>query len=92
MKYGLLIHWISHFLKFQIANNADIFLYLLTLCANMFSVPTVKKCGQTIKTDFSKIVTASNRKPKKKESDRRTEFCNNVFQTFSKFNKIHHFC
>ena len=50
-----------------------------------------KRYSQTITNEFSKILTASKRKPLKIESDVRTEFYNSFFQNFQKLRKIHHY-
>ena len=49
------------------------------------------KYGQRIKDQFSSVITTTKRKPKKTESDQGKKFYNNVFHTFLKFCKIHHY-
>jgi len=49
------------------------------------------KYGQTIRDEFSKIISTTKRKPNKIESDRGREFYNNIFHTFLKHHNIHHY-
>ena len=54
-------------------------------------MPRKYKSSQAITNDFSNILTTSKRKPLKTESDRGTEFYNNISQNFLKSKNIHHY-
>ena len=56
----------------------------------MWAIP-LKKYSQTITNEFSNILTTSKRKPLKIESDRGTEFYNNIFQDLLKSKNIQHY-
>ena len=51
----------------------------------------LKKYSQTITNEFSNILTTSERKPLKIESDRETEFYNGILQNFLKSRNIRHY-
>ena len=57
----------------------------------MWDIPLRNKFSQTITNEFSKFLTTSKRKPLKKESDRRTEIYNSIFQNFLKNKNIQHY-
>ena len=57
----------------------------------MWAVPLKNKYSQTITNESSNILTTSNRKPLKIESDRGSEFFNSIFQNFLKLKNIHHY-
>ena len=48
-------------------------------------------CGQTMRENFSNLLTTSKRRPKKAESDRVADFSNSVFENFLKLTKKQHF-
>ena len=56
----------------------------------MWAIPLRNKYCQTIKKEFSSILTTSKRHPLKIECDRGAEFYNNIFQNFLKSRNIHH--
>ena len=57
----------------------------------MWAIPLKNKYSQTITNEYSKILTTSNRKPLKIESDRGTEFYDSIFQNFLKLKNIKHY-
>ena len=57
----------------------------------LWAIPLKKKYSQTITNEFSNNLTTSKRKLLKMESDRGTEFYNNIFQNFLKTKNIHHY-
>ena len=57
----------------------------------LWAIPLKNKYSQTITNELSILLTKSKRKPLKLESDRGTEFYNNIFQNFLKNKKIHHY-
>ena len=54
----------------------------------LWHVPLKNKYSQTITNEFSNILTNSKREPFKIESDRGSEFYNNIFQIFLKTKNI----
>ena len=68
--------------------------YILIIIDNfskcLWTKPLKNKYSQTIKQEFSNILTTSKPKPLKLESDRGTEFYNNIFQNFLRVKNIHH--
>ena len=57
----------------------------------MWAIPLQNKYSQTIRNEFSNILTTSKRKPLKLESDRGTEFYNSIFHNFLKSKNIQHY-
>ena len=57
----------------------------------LWCIPLNNKNSQTIINEFSTILTTSERKPLKTESDRGTEIYNNIFQNFLKTKNLRHF-
>ena len=57
----------------------------------LWAIPLKNKYSQTITNEFSNILSTSKRKPLKIESDRGTEFYNNVLQNFLKAKNIQHY-
>ena len=47
--------------------------------------------SQTIRNEFSNILTTSKREPLKLESDRGSKFHKSIFQNFLKLKNIHHY-
>ena len=58
---------------------------------NLWAIPLENKCSQTIRSEFSNILTTSNRKLLKIESDRGSEFYNSIFKNFLKSKNIQHY-
>ena len=56
----------------------------------MWAIPLKNKYSQTIRKEFSNILTTSKRSPLKIESVRGTKFCNIIFQNFLEVKNIHH--
>ena len=57
----------------------------------MWAIPLKIKYSHTITNEFSNIITTSERKPNKLESDRGTEFYNSIFQNLFKSKNIQHY-
>ena len=57
----------------------------------LWALPLKNQYSQTITNEFSNILTTSKRKLLKIESDRGTEFYNNIFQNFLKIKNIQHY-
>ena len=68
---------------YKILNNKGyryIFNIIDNLSKYLWAIPLKIKYSQTITQEISKILTTSKRIPLKIESDRGTEFYNNIFQ------------
>ena len=81
-------------IDYKLSNNKGyryIFVVIDNFSKFLRCIPLKNKYSQTIKNEFSNILTTSKRKPLKIESDRGTEFYNSIFQTFLKSRNIHHF-
>ena len=79
---------------YKISNNKGfkyIFIIIDDFSKQLWAIPLKNKYSQTITNEFSNSLTTSKRKPLEIESDRGTEFCNNIFQNFLKSKNIHHF-
>ena len=79
---------------YKISNNKSYrykFIVIDNLSKFLWAIPLKNKYSQTITNEFSNILIKSKRKPLKIESDRGTEFYNNVFQNFLKSKNIHHY-
>ena len=67
----------------KISNNKS-FRYIFMIIDNfskyLWAIPLKNKYSQTITNEFSNILTTSNRKPLKLESDRGLELYNSIFQ------------
>ena len=85
---------LADMIDYKISNNKG-FRYIFIIIDNyskyLWAIPLKNKYSQTITNEFSKILTTSNRKPLKLESDRGTEFYNGIFQNFLKSKSIHHY-
>ena len=76
---------LADFSDYKTPNNKG-FRYLIVIIDNfsncLWAIPLKNKCSQTITNEFSNLLTTSKRKPLKIESDRGSEFYNNIFQNF----------
>ena len=76
-------------------SNFEGYRYILVVIDNFSKytrcISFKKKFGQTIRDEFSFVISTTKRKPSKIESDRGKEFYNIIFHTFFKLNNIHHF-
>ena len=76
----------------KISNNKG-FRYIFVLKDNyskhLWCIPPKNKYSQTSANELPIILSTSKRNPNKIESDRGTEFCNSIFQNFSKLKNIH---
>ena len=81
-------------MDYKISNKKG-FRYTFIIIENfskcLWSIALINKYSQTITSDFSNISITSKRKLLKLESDRGTEFHNNLFQNFLKLNNINHY-
>ena len=85
---------LADMIDYKTSNNKGfryIFIVIDNFSKYLWAIPLTNKYSQTITNEFSNILTTSKRKPLKIESDRGTEFYNNVFQNFIKNKKIHHY-
>ena len=85
---------LADFSDYKISNNKGyryIFIIVDNFSKYLWAIPLKNKYSQTITNEFSNILTKSKRKPIKLESDRGTEFYNNIFQNFLKSKNIHHY-
>ena len=81
-------------IDYKISNNKSyryIFIVIDSFSKYLWAIPLKNKHSQTITNEFSNILSTSKRKPLKIESDRGTEFYNNVFQNFLKAKNIQHY-
>ena len=78
-------------IKFRIIKDLDIYSLLLTISQNVCGLYFLRiKKSQTITNELSNLITLSKRTPVKLESDRGTEFYNNIFQNILKVEKLHY--
>ena len=85
---------LADMIDYKISNNKGyryIFIIIDNFSKYLWAIPLKNKYSQTITNEFSKILTTSKRKPLKIESDRGTEFYNNIFQNLLKSKNIHHY-
>ena len=85
---------LADFSDYKISNNKGyryIFIIIDNFSKYLWAIPLKNKCSQTITNEFSNIITTSKRKPLKLESDRGTEFYNNIFQNLLKSKNIQHY-
>ena len=85
---------LADMIDYKISNNKGfryIFIVIDNFSKYLWAIPLKKKYSQTITNEFSNILTKSKRKPLKIESDRGSEFYNNIFQNFLKSKNIHHY-
>ena len=81
-------------IDYKISNNEGyryIFIVIDNFSKYLWAIALKNKYSQTITNEFSNILIKSKRKPLKIESDRGTEFYNNVFQNFLKTKNIQHY-
>ena len=85
---------LADMIDYKISNNKS-YRYLFIVIDNfskyLWDIPLKNKNSQTITNEFSKNLSTSKRKPLKIESDRGTEFYNNVFQNFLTAKNIQHY-
>ena len=81
-------------IDYKISNKKGfryIFIVIDNFSKYLWAIPLKNKYSQTIANEFSNIITKSKRKPRKLESDRGSEFYNNIFQNFLKSKNIQHY-
>ena len=85
---------LADFSDYKTSNNKG-FRYIFIIIDNfskyLWAIPLKNKYSQTITNEFSNIITISKRKPLKIESDRGSEFYNNIFQNLLKSKNIQHY-
>ena len=92
MKSGVLTSLI--WLTTKISNNKGfryIFITIDNYSKYLWAIPLKNKYSQTITNEFSNILTTSEGKLLKIESDKGTEFHNSIFQNFLKLKNTHHY-
>ena len=85
---------LADMIDYKISNNKGfryIFIVIDNFSKYLWAIPLRNKHSQTITNEFSNILTISNRKPLKLESDRGTEFYNSIFQNFLKTKNIQNY-
>ena len=85
---------LADMIDYKVSNNKGfryIFIVIDNFSKYLWAIPLENKYSQTIANEFSNILTTSKRKPLKIESDRGTEFYNNIFQNLLKSKNIHHY-
>ena len=85
---------LADFSDYKTSNNKGfryIFIVIENFSKYLWAIPLKNKYSQTITNEFSNILTKSKRKPIKIESDRGSEFYNNIFQNFLKSKNIQHY-
>ena len=85
---------LADFSDYKTSNNKGyryIFIIIDNYSKYLLIIPLKNKYSQSITNEFSKILTTSKRKPLKIESDRGSEFYNNIFQNFLKSKNIQHY-
>ena len=85
---------LADMVDYKISNNKGfryIFIVIDNFSKYLWTISLKNKYSQTIKTEFSNILTKSKRKPLKIESDRGTEFYNSIFQNFLTSKNIQHY-
>ena len=85
---------LADMIDYKTSNNKGfryIFIVIDNFSKYLWAVPLKNKYSQTITNEFSNILTKSQRKPLKLESDRGAEFYNTIFQNFLKSKNIHHY-
>ena len=85
---------LADMVDYKISNNKG-FRYIFIIIDNfskyLWAIPLKNKYSQTITNEFSNILSTSKRKPLKIESDRGSEFYNNIFPNFLRSKNIHHY-
>ena len=85
---------LADMIDYKVSNNNGfryIFIVIDNFSKYLWAIPLKNKYSQTITNEFSNILTSSKRKPIKLESDRGSEFHNNIFQNFLKLKNIHQY-
>ena len=85
---------LADFSDYKTSNNKGfryIFIVIDNFSKYLWAIPLKNKYSQTITNEFSNILSTSKRKPIKIESDRGSEFYNNIFQNFLKSKNIQHY-
>ena len=85
---------LADFSDYKTSNNKGfryIFIVIDNFSKYLWAIPLKNKYSQTITNEFSNILSTSKRKPIKIESDRASEFYNNIFQNFLKSKNIQHY-
>ena len=85
---------LADLIDYKISNNKGFRYIVITIdnfSKHLWARLLKNKYSQTITNEFSNMLTTSKRKPLKIESERGTEFYNNLFQNFLNFNNIHHY-
>ena len=85
---------LADMVDYKISNHKGfryIFIIIDNLTKYFWTIPPENKYSQTITNEMSNILTTSKRKPLKRESDRGSEFYNNIFQNYFKIEIIHHY-
>ena len=76
---------LADMIDYKISNNNS-YRYIFIVSDNfskyLWAIPLKNENSQTITNEFSNILTTSKRKPLKIESDRGSEFYNNILQNF----------
>ena len=84
---------LADMVDYKTSNNKG-FRYIFIIIDNfskyLWAIPLKNKYSQTITNEPSNFLSTSKRKPLTIESDRGTEFCNSIFQSFLKLKNIHH--
>ena len=78
---------LADMIDYKISNNKfyrNKFVIIDNYSKYLWAMPLKNKHSQTITNEFSNILTKSKRTPLKIESDRGSEFYNNIFQNFLK--------
>ena len=85
---------LADFSDYKTSNHKG-FRYIFIVIDNfsnyLWAIPLKNKYSQTITNEFSNILSTSEKKPLKLESDRGTEFYNSIFQNFLKSKNIRHY-
>ena len=85
---------LADMIDYKTSNNKGfryIFIVIDNFSKYLWAIPLKNKYSQTITNEFSNIITNSKRKPIKIESDRGSEFYNNIFQNLLKSKNIQHY-
>ena len=85
---------LADFSDYKISNNKG-YRYIFVINDNflkyLWAIPLKNKNSKTITDDFSNVLNQSKRRPLKLESDRGSEWYNNIFQNFLTVKNIHHY-
>ena len=85
---------LADFSEYKTCNNKG-FRYIFIIIDNfskyLWVIPLKNKYSRTMTNEFSKILSTSKRNPLEIESDRGSEFYNNIFQNFWKSKNFQHY-